>query len=77
MTEEGDDTRRRLTIEITTDQDDGEDEKRRDEDRYGASLKANRSELSRTRSSLKKSLMPSARLWRIPHLPAVLGLIRF
>ena len=37
--------------------------------RYGASLKTNRSALSGIRSSLKKSLMPSARVWAIPNGP--------
>ena len=44
--------------------------------RYGASLKTNRSALSGIRSSLKNSLIPSARVWAIPNGPARLGPIR-
>ena len=39
-------------------------------DRYGASWNTKRSARSGIRSSLKKSLMPSARVWRMPHGPA-------
>ena len=38
-------------------------------ERYGASRKTGRSAWSGMRSSLKKTLMPSARLCRIPHGP--------
>ena len=34
--------------------------------RYGASLNTKRSAWSGSRSSLKNSLMPSARVWRMP-----------
>jgi hypothetical protein len=46
-------------------------------ERYGASLNVKRSALSGTRSSLKKSLMPSARVWRMPQGPAIVGPTRF
>ena len=39
-------------------------------------MKTARSALSGIRSSLKKSLMPSARVWAIPKGPARLGPIR-
>ncbi len=42
-------------------------------DRYGASLNTNRSARSGSRSSLKNSLIPSARVWSSPHGPARLG----
>ena len=44
--------------------------------RYGASLKTNRSAWSGSRSSLKNSLIPSARVWAMPNGPARLGPIR-
>ena len=44
--------------------------------RYGASLKTNRSDCPGTRSSLKNSLIPSARVWSRPKGPARLGPMR-
>ena len=44
--------------------------------RYGASLNTNRSAWSGIRSSLKNSLIPSARVWAMPKGPARLGPIR-
>ena len=44
--------------------------------RNGASLKTNRFAFVGTRSSLKKSLMPSASVWRIPNGPQRCGPIR-
>ena len=45
--------------------------------RYGASLNTNRSALSGSRSSLKNSLTPSARVCRVPNGPALFGPTRF
>ena len=45
-------------------------------DRYGANLNTNRSARSGRRSSLKKSLIPSASVCSSPHGPARLGPMR-
>ena len=46
-------------------------------ERYGARRNTRLSAPAGSRSSLKKSLVPSARVWRIPHGPARSGPIRF
>ena len=46
-------------------------------DRNGARMNTGLSARSGSRSSLKKNLMPSARVWRMPNGPARLGPRRF
>ena len=53
---------------------DGEDQRRAGiTDRYGASLKTNRSARSGNRSSLKNSLIPSASVWSDAERPGPVG----
>ena len=77
VTEDADDTVAVVAVEVAPIGMIAKTRKAGTSDRYGASLKAKRSELSGIRSSLKNSLMPSARLWRMPHRPAVFGPMRF
>ena len=60
--------------EVAADRDDGEDEERGHERRYGASRNTKRiGPLRVDRSSLKNDLMPSARVCRMPNGPALFG----